>query len=150
MSSALMASPPPLSQKRFQIAKSEAVASLEEAQKVQGRRMPILAGSGRGCQCWVPAPQHPRAGSLTLGCGVHEGGIGPLPLLQMLPFPLLSQADRFWEKAEGGTAVQVPGASPPISCQVLGCQQAQAEPGMGRGGTQDRWPGAGVRVADGR
>ena len=41
-------SSPPLLQERFQMAKREAAASLEEAQKVQGRRRPVLAGSGRG------------------------------------------------------------------------------------------------------
>ena len=44
--------------------------------------------------------------------------------------------------------MQVPGA-PPTSCQVLGSQLVQAEPGIGRGGTQDRRPGVGVQVADG-
>ena len=41
-------SSPPLLQEHFQMANREAAASLEEAQKVQGRRRPVLAGSGSG------------------------------------------------------------------------------------------------------
>ena len=74
------------------------------------------AGSRAGCQCWVRAPQQPRAAAglgRTLGYGVRDGGIGPLPLPETFLFPLLSQADLLQRKAEEGAVVQVPGSPPP-------------------------------------
>ena len=76
-------SSPPLPQEHFQMENGEAGVSVEEAQKVEGRRRPVLTGSGRGVP--VLGPCSPAAAAVVwLGRtiegldGIRDGGLGPL------------------------------------------------------------------------
>ncbi|XP_054663050.1 uncharacterized protein LOC129198059 isoform X3 [Grus americana] len=68
----------------FQMENGEAGVSVEEAQKVEGRRRPVLTGSGRGVP--VLGPCSPAAAAVVwlgrtfpLGLdGIRDGGLGPL------------------------------------------------------------------------
>ena len=153
---ALMAAPPLLLSCRstFRWQTGRQPPAWKRRRRYRGEGGLSWQGQGAGCQCWVRAPQQPRAAAglgRTLGYGVRDGGIGPLPLPETFLFPLLSQADLLQGKAEEGAVVQVPGSPPPPPRpHALGTPVAQAKPGTGRGGVQGRWPGAGVQMADGR
>jgi len=54
-------SSPPLPQEHFQATSREAARSLEEAQRAQGKRRPILTGSGRGVPALGPCTAAARA-----------------------------------------------------------------------------------------
>ena len=76
------------------MANREAASSLEEAQKVQGRRRPVLAGSGRGVP--VLGPCTPAAtGSGRAG---EDFGIWRLPLEipQSLGYACAAQGTLVW------------------------------------------------------
>ena len=56
-------------------------------------------GQGAGCQCWVRAPQQPRAAAglgRTLGYGICDGGIGPLEIPQSLGYACAAQGTLVW------------------------------------------------------
>ena len=147
-------SSPPLLQEHFQMANREAAASLEEAQKVQGRRRPVLAGSGSGVPVLGPCtPAATGSGRAGEDFGIWRprwrdwapAPPGDVPVPSSLPGRPLAGKGR-GRRSSAGPWFPPSTPRPP----VLGTPVAQAEPGTGRGGVQGRWPGAGVQMADGR